>query len=79
MKKDIMKYIAEDISTSYYNVLLNAYDEQQHRFPITSMVINFLVELKEKNLIDDLNLDSIIADKIIMKLYDEAEKYIGKK
>ena len=48
MKKDIMKYIAEDISTSYYNVLLNAYDEQQHRFPITLMVINFLVELKEK-------------------------------
>ena len=79
MKKDIMKYIAEDISTSYYNVLLNAYDEQQHRFTITLMVINFLVELKEKNLIDDLNLDSIIADKIIMKLYDEAEKYIGKK
>ena len=79
MKKDIMKYIAEDISTSYYNVLLNAYDEQQHRFPITLMVINFLVELKEKNLIDDLNLDNIIADKIIMKLYDEAEKYIGKK
>ena len=79
MKKDIMKYIAEDISTSYYNVLLNVYDEQQHRFPITLMVINFLVELKEKNLINDLNLDSIFADKIIMKLYDEAEKYIGKK
>lgn len=79
MRDDIVKYIAEDISNSYYDVLLNAYNDQQHKFPITSLVIEFIVRLKEKNLIHDLNLDSIFADKIIMKLYDEAEKYIGKK
>lgn len=79
MRDDIVKYIAEDISNSYYDVLLNAYNDQQHKFPITSLVIEFVVRLKEKNLIDDLDLDSIFADKIIMKLYDEAEKYIGKK
>lgn len=79
MRDDIVKYIAEDISNSYYDVLLNAYNDQQHKFPITSLVIEFIVRLKEKNLIYDLNLDSIFADKIIMKLYDEAEKYIGKK
>lgn len=79
MRDDIVKYIAEDISSSYYDVLLNAYNDQQHKFPITSLVIEFVVRLKEKNLIDDLDLDSIFADKIIMKLYDEAEKYIGKK
>lgn len=79
MRDDIVKYIAEDISSSYYDVLLNAYNDQQHKFPITSLVIEFIVRLKEKNLIHDLNLDSIFADKIIMKLYDEAEKYIGKK
>ena len=78
MRDDIVKYIAEDISSSYYDVLLNAYNDQQHKFPITSLVIEFIVRLKEKNLIDDLDLDSIFADKIIMKLYDEAEKYIGK-
>ena len=79
MRDDIVKYIAKDISSSYYDVLLNAYNDQQHKFPITSLVIEFIVRLKEKNLIHDLNLDSIFADKIIMKLYDEAEKYIGKK
>lgn len=79
MRDDIVKYIAEDISSSYYDVLLNAYNDQQHKFPITSLVIEFVVKLKEKNLIDYLNLDNILADKIIMKLYDEAEKYIGKK
>ena len=79
MRDDIVKYIAEDISNSYYDVLLNAYNDQQHKFPITSLVIEFVVRLKEKNLIDDLDLDSIFADKIIIKLYDEAEKYIGKK
>lgn len=79
MRDDIVKYIAEDISSSYYDVLLNAYNDQQHKFPITSLVIEFIVRLKEKNLIHDLNLDSIFADKIIMKLYDEAEKYTGKK
>lgn len=79
MRDDIVKYIAEDISSSYYDVLLNAYNDQQHKFPITSLVIEFVIRLKEKNLIDDLDLDSIFADKIIMKLYDEAEKYIGKK
>lgn len=79
MRDDIVKYIAEDISNSYYDVLLNAYNDQQHKFPITSLVIEFVVRLKEKNLIDDLDLDSIFADKIVMKLYDEAEKYIGKK
>lgn len=79
MRDDIVKYIAEDISSSYYDVLLNAYNDQQHKFPITSLVIEFIVRLKEKNLIDDFDLDSIFADKIIMKLYDEAEKYIGKK
>ena len=78
MRDDIVKYIAEDISSSYYDVLLNAYNDQQHKFPITSLVIEFVVRLKEKNLIDGLDLDSIFADKIIMKLYDEAEKYIGK-
>lgn len=79
MRDDIVKYIAEDISSSYYDVLLNGYNDQQHKFPITSLVIEFVIRLKEKNLIDDLDLDSIFADKIIMKLYDEAEKYIGKK
>ena len=79
MRDDIVKYIAEDISSSYYVVLLNAYNDQQHKFPITSLVIEFIVRLKEKNIIDNLDLDSIFADKIIMKLYDEAEKYIGKK
>lgn len=79
MRDDIVKYIAEDISSSYYDVLLNAYNDQQHKFPITSLVIEFVVRLKEKNLIDDLDLDSIFSDKIVMKLYDEAEKYIGKK
>ena len=79
MRDDIVKYIAEDISSSYYDVLLNAYNDQQHKFPITSLVIEFIVRLKEKNLIHDLDLDSIFADKIVMKLYDEAEKYIGKK
>ena len=79
MRDDIVKYIAKDISSSYYDVLLNAYNDQQHKFPITSLVIEFAVRLKEKNLIDDLDLDSIFEDKIIIKLYDEAEKYIGKK
>lgn len=79
MKDDITKYIAEDISSSYCDVLLNAYDEQQHRFPITLLVVDFMVKLEEKNLITDLNLGNVFADTVIMKIYDEAEKYIGKK
>ena len=63
MKNDIVKYIAEDISSSYYDVLLNAYNDQQHKFPITSLVIEFIVRLKEKNIIDNLDLDSIFQIK----------------
>lgn len=79
MKDDITKYIAEDISSSYCDVLLNAYDEQQHRFPITLLVVDFMVKLRERNLIIDFNLDNIFADTVIMKIYDEANDYVGKK
>ena len=78
-KKILIIGILATVISSISYVLLNAYNDQQHKFPITSLVIEFIVRLKEKNLIDNLDLDSIFADKIIMKLYDEAEKYIGKK
>ena len=75
MIEDITKEITKMISETYYDVLLTALDEQEHRFFIIKSVIEFMAKLRDKNI--NLTLDDIFTDKIICKMYDEADKYIG--
>lgn len=76
MKQEIVEQIAKDISSSYFDVLITAYEEEARRFPITMCIIEFLNMLKEKNIVYELG--DIFNSKIIDKLYVEANNYIGR-
>jgi len=75
MNKDVTKEIVKEISNSYYNVIIDGLDEQEHRFLILKLVIDFVVKLREKNI--NMSLDNIFNDTIINMIYDETNKYIG--
>ena len=75
MNKDVTKEIVKDISNSYYNVIIDGLEEQEHRFFILKSVIDFVVKLREKNI--NMSLDDIFNDTIINMIYDETDKYIG--
>lgn len=75
MKNEIKELIAKDISNSYYHVLLDGFEEYQHKFPLTLCIVNFIVKLREKNIVYDL--EDIFTDKFLDLMYQEANKYIG--
>lgn len=76
MREYILKDVAKSISDSYYDVLLVGFEEEKEKFVMTMLVVDFMVNLKEKGVV--LNMDDIFIDKFIDKMYVEAEKYIGK-
>lgn len=76
MKDDIKGEIAEEISDSYYEVLLTAFEEQKQKFNVTILVIDFMAKLREKGIA--CNVDDIFIDTFIDKMYVEANKFIGK-
>lgn len=75
MNNEVKKTIAKEIADSYYNVLIDGFEEQPHKFSITLSVIDFIAKLKEKNI--KYELDDIFTDTIINLMYDETNKYIG--
>lgn len=75
IRKEVIEEISQSIGDSYSGVLETGYEEEQHRFPITMCIIEFMASLKEKDITFDLN---IFDSEFIDKMYVEASKYIGK-
>ena len=76
MKDDIKEEIAKEISDSYYEVLLTAFEEQKQKFNVTILVIDFMAKLREKGIV--CNVDDIFIDTFIDKMYVEANKFYWK-
>lgn len=75
MNKDVKEFIAKDISDSYYHVLLDGFEEYQHKFFLTLCIVDFIVKLRERNIV--YNLEEIFTDTFLDLMYQEANKYIG--
>lgn len=78
MKKDIKKFIAKEIASAYYDILLNGFEENKNCFVLTLIIIEFISKLKENNIDIGNDLDNILSEDIINLMFLEANNYIGK-
>lgn len=78
MKKDIKKFIAKEIASAYYDILLNGFEENKNSFVLTLIIIEFISKLKENNIDIGNDLDNILSEDIINLMFLEANNYIGK-
>lgn len=76
MKNEVKQEIAREIADTYYNVIIDGFEEQAHKFFITLSVVDFIAKLKEHNIVK-YELDDIFTDTMINLMYDETNKYIG--
>jgi len=75
VKNDVKELIATEIADTYKDILLNGFEEQEYKFFVTLLVIEFIAKLREKNIVYDLS--DIFAEKIISLMYEETNKFIG--
>ena len=78
MKKDIKKFIAKEIASAYYDILLNGFEENKNNFVLTLTIIDFISRLKENKIDIDYSLDSLLSEEIINLMFLETNEYIGK-
>lgn len=74
MKNEVKQEIAKEIADTYYNVLLDGFEEQPHKFFITLLIIEFVEKFRKRKY--KLELDDIFTDTMINLMYDETNKYI---
>lgn len=74
MKNEVKQEIAREIADTYYNVIIDGFEEQPHKFIITLLVIEFIEKFRKRNF--KLELEDIFTDTIINLMYNETNKYI---
>lgn len=74
MKNEVKQEIAKEIADTYYNVLLDGFEEQPHKFVITLLIIEFIEKFRKRNI--KLEIEDIFTDTIINLMYGETNKYI---
>lgn len=74
MKDEVKQGIAKEIADTYYNVLIDGFEEQPQRFFITLLVIEFIEKFRKQKYKYELN--DIFTDTIINLMYEETNKYI---
>lgn len=74
MKNEVKQEIAKEIADTYYNVLLDGFEEQPHKFVITLLIIEFIEKFRKRNV--KLEIEDIFTDTIINLMYSETNKYI---
>lgn len=74
MKNEVKQEIVKEIADTYYDVLIDGFEEQPHRFFITLLVIEFIEKFRKKKY--KYELSDIFTDTIINLMYEEANKYI---
>lgn len=76
MREKVLKEFIEMICKDYINVLLVGVEEYEKDFPYMIAYVNFMSELKNKNIYMEIN--DIFTDKFMDKVYVEAARYIGR-
>lgn len=79
MNNEVKKYIAKEIAETYYNMLLDGFEEQKESFKLTLSIIEFISRLKENNIKFDYRLDNILGEPLIDLMYLEAKSFIGRR
>lgn len=79
MKNEVKKFIAQEISSTYYDVLIDGFKEQKKNFKLTLVIIEFINKLKENKIDIDYRLDNVLSEKIIDLMFLEAKNYIGRR
>lgn len=79
MNNEVKKYIAKEIAETYYNMLLDGFEEQKESFKLTLSIIEFISRLKENKIKFDYRLDNILGEPLIDLMYLEAKSFIGRR
>ena len=76
MKELVKEEVAKEICEGHFNCIMTAFEEQQDRFPITLLIVDFITKLREGNRFYDLG--SVFNSDFINEIYIEAERFISK-
>lgn len=76
MKGDILKNLIASICNDYIDTLLVGIEEFSKEFPYTIACVNFLNELKSKNI--KVEFDNIFIDMVRDKIYRETTNYLAR-
>lgn len=77
MKENQLRKLVEEICNDYTETIMDAILEDNVKgFPITKAVWHFMCELKENNIVMELN--DVFIDLIIDRLYREISNYLAR-
>lgn len=77
MKETQLRKLVEEICNDYTETIMDAILEDNVKgFPITKAVWHFMCELKENNIVMELN--DVFIDLIIDRLYREISNYLAR-
>lgn len=77
MKENQLRKIVAEICDGYTETIMDAILEDNVKgFPITKAVLHFMCELKENNIVMELN--DVFIDLIIDRLYREISNYLAR-
>lgn len=77
MKENELRKIVSMVCDGYVDTIMDTIEEDNIKgFPITIAVWHFIVELKEKNIIVDIN--DTFDDLIIDKIFREMSNYLAR-
>ena len=77
MKENQLRKLVEEIYNDYTETIMDAILEDNVKgFPITKAVWHFMCELKENNIVMELN--DVFIDLIIDRLYREISNYLAR-
>lgn len=76
MKENELRKIIESVCNDFVDTLMTGIDENKKDFPYIIACVNFISELKEKNIIVDFNI--VFDDSIIDMVFREASNYLAR-
>lgn len=76
MKEQELRKIVEYVCGGFVDSIMENIEEQKRAFPYTIACANYIAELKDKNIIVELN--DVFIDIIIDRIFREFSNYIGR-
>lgn len=76
MKELVLRKVIEMVCDDYIDTLLVGIEEYEKDFPYTLACVNFISELREKNIIVEFN--SIFIDTVLDRVYRETSNYLAR-
>lgn len=76
MNKQELRKIAEFVCNGYVDMIMENIEDRKREFPYAIACANYIAELKEKNIIVELN--NVFIDIVIDRIFREFSNYIGR-